>query len=255
MGAIDQLASKAGKLTGLLAGGVGAKALALDLTNDIAQMERLSDLFGMTQTRIRAMGAVAKKEGGSLEAITDNMRSLFDIKNKEEFEYSAIFESVGKIAPIDPRIVLEANTAEEAFLNLSEAIEGLSEKKQRNILKQFGIADDATIRVMQKGRQEIENLVEEESKRRPISDKYADDAIKFQQNLVDVQNNLLGIGDAIAQNLLPPMLKVTGSFNKFIEDNEAFIDGSIATSNQISSGQLGAYSYCFSCNRCFKNWR
>ena len=35
----------------------------------------------------------------------------------------------------DPKVILNANTAQEAFMNLSDSIEGLSQQKQLKIMK------------------------------------------------------------------------------------------------------------------------
>lgn len=167
------LAKAQAKLTGGIAGilkglaapltaGLSVGAIYSGLKNLTAQMGAFSAATGVSVEDATAWSRAAVMMGGTTEGFQGNLERLnmqmARIATTGRSRMLPFFESLGVAVTDDEG---KARPVLDVFMDISKAIEGMPKPQSRGILMNMGF-DSATIKLLQSGSDNIQNLVERE---------------------------------------------------------------------------------------------
>lgn len=224
---IDNVKSKALQLGGVVAGAFGIKALTNDFASAKDELGKFAEVFGVNADDIQAFGNALRLEGGTLEGFMSQLAGV------EKFRAGLAvgdigFLSAAGIAGIDVTPLIEAENATDAFLELADQFQGLSQKQRINAAAAIGL-DESTIRLLSKGRENIEQVADAQRKMRPITKEMTDAARDFNDEFQNLSTNIGGVADKISARLLPQINNVIGGMNGWFDINRDIINSGLDT--------------------------
>lgn len=219
---IDSIKSKALQLGALVAGAFGIKALTTDFANAKDDLGKFAEVFGGSADDISAFGNALRLEGGTLEGFMSQLASLEQFRAGLATGDTGFLEAAGR-AGLDTRALIEAETATEGFLTLADQFQKLSRKQRISAAQAIGL-DEASIRLLSKGRNAIEEVVEAQRIMRPVTDEMTDAAAEFNDQMQDMGTNIGGVADQISVKLLPQINNVLAGMNSWIAANRELLD-------------------------------
>lgn len=210
---LDSLRSKALQLGALAGGAFGVKALTLGFAEAKDNIGKFSEVFAVLPDDIQAMGNALAQEGGSLESFMGQIESLQRLRASTPQQIGALFAESG-IRGIDPSVILNAKSATEAYKNLADVFERLDPKQRLAAANVFGL-DEASIRLLSNGRDELEAMIERQRQIRPLTEEMTESAAEFKRQWKDLKNNVGALADEISLTLVPIMTGLVASGNEF----------------------------------------
>lgn len=222
---IDTLGSHSKQLAATMAGAFGMKALTLDFADATDKVGKFSQVFSVLPQEVFALGRALEQEGGSLDGLMAQIEGLERIRAMRPDELAGLFRQTG-ITGIDPSFILNAESATEAYIKLGDVLDGLSGKQRLKVAELFGI-DEASIRLLSNGSDEVRRLAQEEANRRPISQQAIEDSAEFNRQLKDLKNNIGSYADNISTKLVPALSTVLSDSNSWLETNKELINSNV----------------------------
>lgn len=224
---IDNVKSKALKLGGVVAGAFGIKALTSDFANAKDDLGKFSEVFGSTAESINAFGNALRLEGGTLGGF------MSQLSNLEKFRAGLAVGDAGFIAAagragLDTQALIDAKDATEGYLTLADQFQKMTQQQRINAADALGL-DEASIRLLSKGRSGIEEVVEQQRKMRPITNEMTDAAREFNDEFQDLTTNIGGFADKISTAVLPQINNVIGGMNDWISANRELLNSGTDT--------------------------
>jgi len=218
-GSIDSVRSKALQLGSVVAGGLGIKALTADFAAGRDMLGKFSETFGVSANNVMAIGNALATEGGTLDGF------MSQLENLERARARILVGDVGFFAPaakagIDPNTIAEANNATEAYLSLANAFQTMNTQQRLNAAEALGL-DESSIRLLSRGRDDVNALVEQFRGIRPVTEESTEAAAKFNREWLKVKQNVGGVTDAIAGPLTMAVANVTEGINSWFSDDQA----------------------------------
>ena len=215
---IDSVKSKALQLGKVVAGGFGVKALTADFAASRDRLGKFAETFGLSADSVLALGNAAATEGGSLEDIISQLRNIESLRAKVRVGDTSWFADVAK-AGIDPNVIINAENATDAFIALSDVMSSMDSQGRLNVGAALGL-DEASIRLLSKGREGVEQLVDSFRTIRPVTESSTEAAEKFNREWIKVKQNVGGVKDAIAGPLTMAVANVTEGINGWFSDDQ-----------------------------------
>lgn len=212
---LDSLRSKALQLGALAGGAFGAKALTLGFAEAKDNMGKFAETFGVIPDDIQAMGNALAQEGGSLEAFMSQIETLERIRASTPQQIGALFAEAG-IRGIDPSVILNAESATEAYKNLADIFAQLDGKQRLAAADVFGL-DEASIRLLSRGRTELDAMIERQREIRPLTQQMTDVAKELNSEWKDLKNNIGAVADEVSLKLVPVVTGLVSSGNEFFQ--------------------------------------
>lgn len=222
---IDRIRSRALKLAALGAGAFGAKQLTFGFAAATDRVGKFSQVFSVLPNDVMAFGRALEHEGGSLESFMSQMENLDRLRALTPSQIGGLFAEAG-IRGLDPSVVLNAESATDAYIKLADVFAELSQKQRLNAAELFGF-DEASIRLLSVGSDAMLEVVERERQLRPVTQAMTDEAARFNDATQDLNTNLGSIADTISMKLLPPISSVVEDMNGWLEVNKEFINSNI----------------------------
>lgn len=224
---------------GAVAGGAfGFKALTVGFADATAEAGRFTQVFGGTVEDIRAFGQALEQEGGSLASLMSQIENLERMRAMTPAQIGGLFAEAG-IRGVDPSVILNAKSATDAYLALADVLERLSPKQRLPVADVFGL-DEASIRLLSQGRDEVERIIERQREIRPLTDEMTEAGIKFNQQLIEFKNNVGQVVDEVSMKLVPALTTAFQFGNEFANLwREGFTLGEIA-GETFGGGRLSA---------------
>ena len=224
---IDNVKSKALKLGSIVAGAFGIKALTTDFANAKDDLGKFSEVFGSTAESINAFGNALRLEGGTLGGFMSQLASL------EKFRAGLAVGDAGFIAAadragLDTQALIDAKDATEGYLTLADQFQKMTKQQRINAADALGL-DEASIRLLSKGRASIEEVVEQQRKMRPITNEMTDAAREFNDEFQDLTTNIGGFADKRSTAALPQINNVIGGMNDWIDANRELLNSGTDT--------------------------
>jgi len=224
---IDGIKSKALQLGAVVGGAFGIKALTNDFASAKDQLGKFSEVFGVQADDVQAFGNALRLEGGTLEGFMSQLAGI------EKFRAGlavgdAGFISAAGIAGLDVNALVAAEDATEGFLELADQFQGLSQQQRLNAASALGL-DESAIRLLSKGRDNIEQVADAQRKMRPITKEMTDAARDFNDEFQDLSTNVGGVADKISTALLPQINKVVAGTNDWFDANRGLINSGLDT--------------------------
>jgi len=236
---IDSVKSKALQLGAVVAGAFGIKALTSDFAGANDQLGKFSQVFGVTADDISAIGRALAAEGGSIESFISQISGLEKLR-AGTLQGDFGFVAAAQLAGVDTDPFLKATTATEAYLALAKQFKTLSQQQRINAAAAFGL-DEASIRLLSRGRDGIEALVEKQRLIRPVTDAMTKSSAEFNRQMLDLTNNIGGFADRISERLLPQINNVVAGMNDWISANRELINMGVGgVADAITDNPAGA---------------
>jgi hypothetical protein len=218
---IDNVKTKALQLGGVVAGAFGIKALTSDFANAKDDLGKFGQVFGVTASDVSAFGNAMRIEGGTLEGFMSQLSQLEQFRAGLAVGDAGFLAQAGR-AGLDVSGLVEAESATEGFLELADQFQAMTQQQRLNAATALGL-DEATIRLLSRGRSNIEDLVEAQRKLRPVTDEMTEAARIFNEENKNLMNNIGGIADQVSVRLLPQISNVVKGMNDWIEANRELI--------------------------------
>ena len=239
---IDSVKSKALQLGAVVAGAFGIKALTGDFANANDTLGKFSDTFGVTADDVSSFGRALAIEGVSVESFISQLEGLERLRaGTKQGEFG--FVAAAQLAGVDTAGFIESTNATEAYLELAEQFQGLSGQQRLNAAATFGL-DDASIRLLSRGREGVSLLVEQQRQMRPVTEAMTKSSAEFNDQMLNLTTNVGGFADRISERLLPEINNVIDGMNKWIGVNrelgnsgiDKFLDFAIDNPNAVAAG-------------------
>jgi hypothetical protein len=224
---IDGVKSKALQLGSVVAGAFGIKALTNDFASAKDELGKFAEVFGVSADDVNAFGNAMRLEGGTLEGFMSQLASLEKFRAGLATGDAGFIEAAGR-AGLDIKGLIEAENATEGFLNLADQFQRMNQQQRLNAASALGL-DDASIRLLSNGREEILKVVDAQRQMRPVTDEMTESAAEFNDELLDLTTNIGGFADKISMNLMPQINDVLGGMNDWIGLNRELINSGLDT--------------------------
>lgn len=219
-----------GKLKGVVAGYVGLKTVqaALDLANHVDILGKTADMWGKNVSQIDAWGQAAARNGGSLDGFISSMDSL----NSGLSEIAMTGE--GALLPFLNLFGISAldasGKARDAFdilPDIADQFERLTSSEQVALGRQLGL-DDATIRMLQMGRRELDLMIKKQQRLGVVTKEETEAAAAFNNSLADTSQIFGTLGRKILTAAMPFMTAfadIMTEFFVFLNQNQSLVEG------------------------------
>lgn len=213
---IDSIKSKALQLGSVVAGAFGLRELTSGFANSADKLGKFSQVYSVVANDVQAFGNALATEGGSLEGFMSQLESIERARARIRVGDVGFFAPAGK-AGIDPNAIANASSATEAYLGLADAFSRMNGQERINAAEALGL-DEASIRLLSKGRSEVEATVGKYKGIRPLDGTMTSEAAEFNRQWVEAKANVGGFADAISKELLPVINDITRSVNSWFND-------------------------------------
>lgn len=219
---IDGIKSKALKLGSIVAGAFGIKALTNDFANAKDDLGKFSEVFGSTANSINAFGNALKLEGGTLQGFMSQLANLEKFRAGLAVGDAGFIAAAGR-AGLDTQALIEAKDATEGYLTLADQFQKMTRQQRINAADALGL-DEASIRLLSKGRSGIEAVVEQQKRLRPITESMTKSSAIYNDELQDLGTNIGGFADKISDRALPQINNLLISINDWFDINRDFMN-------------------------------
>lgn len=219
---IDSIKSKALQLGTVVAGGFGLKSLTADFASSRDMLGKFSETFGLIPDDVLSLGNALTTQGGSLGGF------MSQLENLEKARSRILVGDVGFFAPaakagLDPNVIVNAESATEAYLGLADAFAKMNTQQRLNAAEALGL-DEASIRLLSQGREGIDALSTRFKQIRTVTDDSTAAAARFTKEWVMLKQNVGSATDEMSSDVLPFVNDVVESINKWIEANKELVN-------------------------------
>lgn len=226
-GSIDSVKSKALQLGSVVAGGFGLKALTADFASSRDMLGKFADTFGVLPNDVMAFGNALATEQGSLEGF------MSQLENLERVRARILVGDVGFFAPaakagIDPNVIANAENATDAYLALADSFSTMTTQQRINAAEALGL-DEASIRLLSKGREGVDQLVERFRTIRPVTESSTEAAAEFNRQWVEFGQNIGSATDSVSDQFLPVVNSAIDGINNWIGVNKDLVNSNAVT--------------------------
>jgi len=224
---IDSIKSKALRLGGIVAGAFGVKALTSDFAEAKDNLGKFAQVFGVTANKLNALGHALTLEDGSLGGLMSQLEGIERFRSKILVGGTGFLSEAEK-ALIDTDKMLKATDAAEAYLGLADKFQKMSKKQRINAADAMGL-DSASIRLLSKGRAEIEKTMKLQSTRRPITDEQLKIAMEYKDEFQKLTENIGGFADKLSTPIVSKISSIVMGMNEWIQANKKLMDSGLDT--------------------------
>ncbi len=225
-GSMDKIKTGVTTVNGLLGtlgvtlGAAAFMSWGKGLLDTADQLDEMSQKIGMAVEDLSALNYAAGFSGVSLEQLGVGMKQLN--KNIVEAssgskEQAAAFRALGvDILDTSGKV----RVTKDVLYDVASRFAGMEDgaAKTAIAMKLFGKAGADLIPVLNEGAEGLDELAEKGKKTGAVlSAEAAESAARFNDNLDDLKSGAKGVGYALAEFLLPPLIKITDRLNAGIQ--------------------------------------
>lgn len=224
---IDGIKSRALQLGTVVAGAFGIKALTADFAASNDMLGKFAQTLNVSANDVNAFGNAIQHEGGTLESFMGQLQGIEQLR-AGLLQGDAEFIALAGRAQIDTTELIEAENATEAYLSLADQFQKLNSQQRLNAAKALGL-DEASIRLLSKGRDEVSNIIEEQKRLRPVTEQMTKTAADFNDETQILGNNIGRMADQISTALLPEVNSIIAGTNEWFSANQGVIDQNLGS--------------------------
>lgn len=248
-GSIALIGKRALAMGGLLAGAFGASTKAAsDFAETVDPIAKFAEIMGLLPGDVQAMGNALRTEGGTLDGMISQLRSIEELRAGLLTGDAGWLEAAGK-AGINQDSIIEATNAIEAYIALADQFADMSQDDRLNASKALGL-DDASIRLLSQGEKHVRDMRDHFKEIRPITKEMAENAKKQNDEWLELTQNLGGFYDRVANEITGATSDALESMNDWIDKNRSGIKGFIDSEmnswkfigDLLSGDNVGNYS-------------
>jgi Phage tail lysozyme len=212
---LGELAAGFGKLLAAVGGMYAIKSFAQNMIDSSAALDRFSKNINVNAGEITAWGNAAEQLGGSAKGVQSAMQLLSkaqtDIQQTGESSLTPYLNELGiSLADVNGH----ALKSTDILRQLASAAEGKDRRTMANIFATMGF-DEGTINLLLRGRNELELTLKRQKEYGEQAAKFAPEATKLQQSLVDIKQKFTLLGMSLLQSASPAIEKVLGMLEHF----------------------------------------
>ncbi len=222
---IDGIKSKALQLGAVVAGAFGIKSLTADFAGAKDSLGKFSQVFGSSADEINGFGNAIRKEGGTLDEFMSQLEQLESFRAGLATGDAGFLEAAGR-ADLDVNDLAQAESATEGFLSLADQFQKMTRQQRIAAANAIGL-DDASIRLLSKGRDEIQRVVDVQRQLRPITEEMTQVSADYNDSMQDLGTSIGGVADKISVRLLPQITAVTAGMTEWVSLNNELIGSGI----------------------------
>lgn len=218
----------AGLGVALIATSAAVFAFVNEMAEHVAELKEFADVNELSIENLQEMGYAASVSGSSLDQMKSAMAGL-------NMMIGQAASGIGRGAKFFQRFGLSAKDAAgeikkpgDVFLELADKIKGMPNPEALNMLRRLGV-DPSMILLMRKGRDGISELMEEARKYGVVSDEDAERSVKVKEAWTKLRYIGLQLGNAIAMQLVPGVLKIVEGFSHWIVASKDLIATRVIT--------------------------
>lgn len=211
-------------------GAVFASKLAIDkVVGDFksagTELNNFNKLTGMSTQNVQMLGQALKAQGGNASDAFAAMKKIQDLMASPITGDTGWFGDVAKLG-LDPNVIIGAQSTAEALAGIAGEFEHMSSLNQRLAGQALGL-DDSTVRLLMRGRDEVEKQLDSRGKLALMTKKQIEDAARLTHATSELDQVFTDIGNTIAGELTPAFAEMAEDFVAFYRDNKDLIDSGL----------------------------
>ena len=211
-------------------GAVFAGKLAIDkVVGDFKQagteLNNFNKLTGLSTQNVQSLGQALRAQGGSASDAFSAMKKIQDLMASPITGDTGWFGDVAKLG-LNPDVIIGAQNTAEALANIAGEFEGMSELNQRLAGQALGL-DDSTVRLLMRGRDEVEKQLDSRGKLAVMTQKQIEDSARLTLATSELDLVFTDIGNTIAGELAPAFADMAEDFVAFYRDNKDLVDSGL----------------------------
>lgn len=200
----------------LAAGATAAIAIGSQLASNFAEstneLDRFSRLFAVLPDEVRGLGAAAEEQGGSLDGVLNTLEQIERLRASTPQQIGGLFAEAG-IRGIDPSVILEAESATEAYLALADVLGDLTPQERLQAQPVLGLSN-ADLLVLQQGREEIESIIARQTEIRPFLTDDVENIREYNRQWVILNSNVGAVTDSLGSRFIPVVNEALDTTNE-----------------------------------------
>ena len=211
-------------------GAVFAGKLAIDkVVGDFKQagteLNNFNKLTGMSTQNVQMLGQALKAQGGNASDAFAAMKKIQDLMASPITGDTGWFGDVAKLG-LDPNVIIGAQSTAEALAGIAGEFEHMSSLNQRLAGQALGL-DDSTVRLLMRGRDEVEKQLDSRGKLAVMTQKQIDDSARLTKATSELDLVFTDIGNTIAGELAPAFADLAEDFVAFYRGNKELVDSGL----------------------------
>ncbi|WP_338136962.1 phage tail tip lysozyme [Pseudomonas rhodesiae] len=211
-------------------GAVFASKLAIDkVVGDFksagTELNNFNKLTGLSTQNVQMLGQALKAQGGNASDAFAAMKKIQDLMASPITGDTGWFGDVAKLG-LNPDVIIGAQSTAEALAGIAGEFEHMSSLNQRLAGQALGL-DDSTVRLLMRGRDEVEKQLDSRGKLALMTQKQIEDAARLTHATSELDQVFTDIGNTIAGELTPAFAEMAEDFVAFYRDNKDLIDSGL----------------------------
>lgn len=219
--AFNGLTSSALKLGAVLASKLAIDKVVSDFKNAGTALDNFNRLTGLNTQQVQALGQAYTAMGGNASDALATFQKIQDLMSSPQTGNVGWFGDVAKLG-LDPNAIIGANSTADALENIAAAFEKMTPLNQRLAGQALGL-DENTVRMLMKGREEVEKQLDSRNKLGIMTGKQVEDAARLTKATSELDQVFADMGNTIAGELTPAFAEMAEDFTQFYRDNKELI--------------------------------
>ncbi|SEP57323.1 hypothetical protein SAMN03159444_00090 [Pseudomonas sp. NFACC02] len=223
--AFSGLTKTALQLGAVLAGKLAIDKVVGDFKNAGTELNNFNKLTGLSTQNVQALGQALTAQGGSAADAFSAMQKIQDLMASPITGNTGWFGDVAKLG-LNPDVIIRANDTAEALANIAGEFEHMTPLNQRLAGSALGL-DDSTVRLLMRGRAEVEKQLDSRNKLAVMTDKQVEDAARLTKATSELDQVFTDMGNTIAGELAPAFAELAEDFVAFYRGNKELVDSGL----------------------------
>lgn len=213
-----------------------AGVAAIDAGKRIDKLMLATEGLKTSPEYVNAYGRALAAMGGDAEDALSTIKSLED--SLTEMRVGASRRLFGEdelvLAGMDVLALRESKSGSDYLRNIAKQMPGLSNEQQRSVQNTLGLTD-GVMRSVREGVGSLDASIEQASALYGEFGRATEAAREYVGVVADLNTQFQGIGETLAENLLPSFTGILRLTSDFISENRSALDGAIGKIGQITS--------------------
>lgn len=223
--AFGGLTKSALQLGAVLAGKLAIDKVVGDFKSAGTELNNFNKLTGLSTQNVQMLGQALKAQGGNASDAFAAMKKIQDLMASPITGDTGWFGDVAKLG-LNPDVIIGAQSTAEALVGIAGEFEHMSALNQRLAGQALGL-DDSTVRLLMRGRDEVEKQLDVRGKLALMTQKQIEDAARLTHATSELDQVFTDIGNTIAGELTPAFAEMAEDFVAFYRDNKDLIDSGL----------------------------
>lgn len=211
-------------------GAVMASKLAIDkvvgdFKNVGTELNNFNKLTGLSTQNVQMLGQALSAQGGNASDAFSAMQKIQDLMASPITGNTGWFGDVAKLG-LNPDAIIGAQDTADALANIAGEFEHMTALNQRLAGHALGL-DDSTVRLLMRGREEVEKQLEVRGKLGVMTQKQVEDSARLTKAASELDLVFTDMGNTIAGELAPAFAELAEDFVSFYRNNKDLVDSGL----------------------------